>query len=229
MKEQDLGVKWFNTAFYPTTHTGRAYGCEDGVLPRLRKDIITLFTPWGPRYSWEERGCEIQTKDKEVKVLLSFSAILNTWQQNMPNKQFQWIFLGADIYGTRINHLPDEVVTQYFISLKRRISELLPLGAQFHLWSEFDSSTQERREHIRQHLPQLIPYKIRVRAEETARKMGKGSATDYLTERLVEAFIMEELYSPIKMSAVARHKNEGVDGNLPCLYFIPPELHAPWF
>ena len=49
---------------------------------------------------------------------------------------------------------------------------------------------------------------------------------DYLTERLTEAEIIETLYRPIKISAVGRHKDDGVDGNLPVSTFARAPLGA---
>ncbi|MEK7610983.1 MAG: hypothetical protein AAB486_01250 [Patescibacteria group bacterium] len=225
--EQDLGVKWFNTVFYPQRKTARAVRYEDGVLPRLRENEINLFTPWGPRYHWRERGTQIRPTDKEIVVLRFLSRILGEWQENMPEKKFTWLFLGADLYGTRINGLPEEPVGAYFENLRRWLAEILPL-AKFRLWSEFDQEAGLLREGIRNDLHQRLSLPIINQARKTAVVMSGGAAEAYLTERLTEADLIETLYRPIKVSAVGRHKDEMVDGNLPRLYFLPEPLWAPW-
>ncbi|MCK9345401.1 MAG: hypothetical protein M0P64_04810 [Candidatus Pacebacteria bacterium] len=227
MKERDPGVKWFNTIFYPKTYTGRAVRYEDGVLPRLRQAEVTLFTPWGPRYSWETRGVEIKDGDKELAVLRFFASMLEEWKRNMPGKKFRWLFLGADLYGTRINHLPEWVVREYFTNLKKKISALLP-GVEFHCWSEFDRQAEWYREWALQDLL-IVGRPVIARAHQTARAMKRGGdAQQYLAERLAEARHVEGVIHPIKLSCVARHKDHGVDLALPRLYLLPRELHAPW-
>src|SRR3989344_5799754 len=148
MKEQDAGVKWFNTVFYPQRKTGRAVRYEDGILPRLREKEITLFTPWGPRYSWESRGVVIQEGDREAEVLDFLAALLGEFRQNMPDKNFRWVFLGADLYGTRINNLPVEVVASYFESLVQWLRRVLPM-VEFRLWSQLDGVAEEYRRGLR--------------------------------------------------------------------------------
>lgn len=227
MKEQDPGVKWFNTVFYPQQKTARAVRYEDGVLPRLHQNEPRLFTPWGPRYRWRERGVEIGPDDKEVEVLTFFSRMLEGWRQNMLGKKFTWLFLGADLYGTRVNGLPEEPVGAYFGSLRRWLEKILPLG-EFRLWSEFDQEAETLRGRIRLDLHQRLSWSVFDRARRTSVMMRGGAVEAYLTERLTEADLIETLYRPIKVSAVGRHKDDGVDGDLPRLYFLPERLWAPW-
>lgn len=228
MKEQDAGLKWFNVEFYPQRKTGRSVRYEDGVLPRLREREVTLFTPWGPRYGWESRGAVIQDGDKEIDVLYFLVALLGELQQNMPDKKFRWVFLGADLYGTRINNLPVEVVANYFNSLVQWLSQVMPM-AEFWLWSQFDSTAEECRQKVRTEFDNLVSYSILSRANQTAQAMGRNSsAKGYLVERLAEAMFIEHTLKPIKISCVARHKDNDVDWQLPRLYFLPKYLHAPW-
>ena len=225
MKEEDPGVKWFNTVFYPKMKTGRAVRYEEGVLPRFRKNKITLFTPWGPRYSWEKRGMFIQNKDKESEVLKFLATLLSELQNNMPGKSFRWLFLGADLYGTRINHLPEVVVANYFASFAQKLYRIIPM-AEFKLWSEFD---EEAGWYRMNDVMSRISKNVLIRAKKTARAMGRNSsAEEYLTERLAEAGLIEETLRPIKISCVARLKDDDVDWELPRLYFLPEHLHAPW-
>lgn len=229
MKEQDAGVKWFNTVFYPKNRTARAVRYEDGVLPRLRREQVILFTPWGPRYKWRERGIEIREDDREMEVLRLFRLILDEWQAQMPQKKFEWIFLAADLYGMRINSVPEESVRRYFTSVRVAVDAVFGPRAQTMLWSSFDELAKPYRERAEENLIEVVPWSVRKRAQETARRMGGGNPREYLIERLAEAMFFEELYEPIKVSAVGRHKDEGVDGPLPRLYFVPEKLHAPWF
>lgn len=228
MKEQDLGVKWFNTVFYPERKTARAVRYEDGVLPRLREQEIVLFTPWGPRYSWERRGLNINARDKEVEVLEFLRAMLEEWKSKMPGKDFRWFFLGADRYGISINNLPSEAVNGYFSSLKQWLTQILP-GAEFRLWSEFDQEAEKYRRVIRASFGEFVDDHLLERAIQTAKAMARGGdPEEYLTERLAEAMLIEELLHPIKISCVARYKDDKIDWQLPRLYFLPEHLHAPW-
>lgn len=228
MKEQDPGVKWFNTSFYPQRNTGRAVRYEDGVLPRLREQTVTLFTPWGPRYKWETRGVDIKKGDKEFDVLNFLSALRNELVQNMPKKNFRWIFLGADLYGTRINNLPSDIVDRYFTGLVECLAWILPT-AEFKLWSEFDDDAEKYRQNIRRNLSDFVDDNLLFRANQTARTMErKGNPQEYLVERLAEAMLIEETFRPIKVSCVGRHKDDKVDWELPRLYFLPELLQAPW-
>lgn len=228
MKEQDGGVKWFNTVFYPTRKTGRAIRYEDGILPRLHERRITFFTPWGPRYDWEKRGVAIHDDDKEVKTLNFLASLLDNFRENMLNKEFCWIFLGADLYGTRINKLPDEVVANYFNNLALWLDRVLPV-AEFNLWSKYNDEAEEYRQKARVSLGNLVSDSIIFRAGQTARVMGRGSsAKEYLVERLAEAMLVEKLYKPVKISCVGREKDTQVDGELPVLYLLPENLRKPW-
>ncbi len=228
MKEQNPSVKWFNTVFYPARRTARAVRYEDGVLPRLRENAITFFTPWGPRYSYATRGETIVEGDKEVEVLAALAGLFEEIRENMPSKQFRWMFLGADLYGTRINGLPQEAVAAYYQSLGGWLQQILP-NAEFQLWSRFDAQAEIYRRRVRENFANLVPAHIVCQATQTARAMGKGgNPRDYLVERVAESMFVEEAFHPIKVSCVGRHKDDGVDGELPRLYLLPLELWAPW-
>lgn len=247
MKEQDVGVKWFNTVLYPQKKTARAVRYEDGVLSRLRGQTVRLFTPWGPRYSYESRGVDIKDGDKEVEVLRFLADLLGELQQNMPDKNFYWVILGADLYGTRINNLPSEVVVDYFTNLFEWVAKILPM-ATFTLWSKFDNVAEQIRQMIRgdfsgdwdrtnYHLIASTGEARRVindhdfvtRITEAARVFGtSGDPKEYLVERLTEAIVIEKILRPIKISCVAKYKDDKVDLKLPRLYFFSERLHAPW-
>lgn len=227
-KEADEGVKWFYTDFLPRVKTARSVRIEDAILPRLRKPDINLFTPWGPRYSWKFRGTIIRGSDKEVGTLGFLRKLLDELLEHMPAKKFRWMFLGADLYGTRLNELPREVTSDYFASLSDWLAKLLP-EVEFRLWSEFDEMAEPYREQVRVNFNQLVQPELLRRTTQTAQAMGRGSnAKEYLTERLAEALLIENLLKPIKVSCVMRHKDDQVDADLPRLYIVPEDLTAPW-
>lgn len=228
MKEENRGIKWFNTIFYPQNKKARAVRYEDGVLPRFYEREITLFTPWGPRYGWKSRGLDIKKEDKEVEVINFLATLFKELRENMPDKNFRWIFLGADLYGTRINNLPEEVVAGYFVSLAKWLAQILP-EAELRLWSEFDKIADVYRQKIWTDFENFVDTNLLIRTEKTAQAMANGSnPKEYLVERLAEAMLVEEIFHPIKISCVARHKDDKVDWELPRLYFLPEYLHAPW-
>lgn len=228
----NAGVKWFNTSFYPTQRTGRAVLYEEKILPRLRLEEVTFFTPWGPRYGYEKRGTSIAPCDKEMDLLRffadTFTRISERFKENVPETKFRWIFLGADLYGTRINNLPDSVVGEYFKSLEQRIADVLPM-ATFTLWSSFDAEANTYRDSVSKTIRTVVGDTVYRRSVETARRMGLGGdSREYLIERIAEAMFIEERFHPVKISCVPRHKDDRVDHELPRLYIVPPELHAPW-
>lgn len=226
MKERDSDVKWFNTEFYPHNRVASAVRYEDGILPRLCEAEVNFFSPWGPRYSWEARGMVIEPKDREVATLQFLAGLYGEVLRGMPSKGLHWIFLCADLYGTKINDLSDEPVSEYFASLRSWLAEILPL-AEFRLWSEFSNQAEPCRELVRVNLSQIVGQSILTRAVQTSQKMG-GNATDYLVERLAEAMLIEELYHPIKVSLAPKGKDAEVDYRLPRLYLLPEDLQAPW-
>ncbi len=228
MKEIDHGVRWFNATYYRNNKVFSAVLYEEKILPRLRENKVTLFTPWGPRYSFAERGTEIDSQDKEVEVLKFLSKMIACLKAAMPEKEFSWIFLGADLYGTRINGLDLESVRNYFDWLQMWLSDLIP-EATFKLWSEFDLEAEAYRQEVANNFAKYSNPKLLERAERTAKGMGRGSsAREYLVERFAEALLIEERFRPIKVSCVNRGKDATVDLELPRLYFLPENLQAPW-
>ncbi len=228
MKEKDRGVRWFNTTFYPQNKTARAVLLEEKILPRMRQEEITLFTPWGPRYRWETRGPIISRVDKEVEALRFLAGVFSRWQECMPEKRFHWLFLGADLYGTRVNNLPENAVRDYFSSLADWLAEILPV-AVFRFWSEFNGGAEFYRQHVRNNFDYFVSPRLLTTTAQTAKAMGRNSdPKEYLVERLAEAMLVEECFKPIKISGVARYKDDEVDWELPRLYFLPESLQAPW-
>lgn len=229
MKETDPGVKWFNTIYFPLKKTARASLYEEKILPRLRNEDVFLFTPWGPRYDWENRGSIIKETDTEIESIRYLSQLLAELKKGMPGKEFRWLFLGADLYGTKINNLPPEAVSNYFNSLKSWLYEILP-DAKFQLWSEFDGKADNYRQKVAQNFNGYVDGNLLSRTAKTAHSMGSNSVPNtYIIERIAEAILIEETFRPIKISCVARHKDDKVDFELPRLYFLPNRLQTPWF
>lgn len=226
--DSDQGIKWFNCSFYPTHKVCRAHRLEDGVIPRLRQEDVLLFSPWGPRYSFEQRGRVIRPEDKEVQTLQFLAGLQAEFEAHLLHRNWRWLFLGADLYGTKINNLPSDAVQEYFFSLEEWVRKLIP-NAEFRLWSDYNEEAEKYRRVAREKLRELVSLNIAQRAQLTASRMGRGgNPTDYLVERLAEAMLIEERYRPIKMSVVARAKDAEVDHDLPRLYFVPTTLNAPW-
>lgn len=223
-----IDIKWFNCEFYPSKRTGRAVRYEDGVLPRMREPHTRLFTPWGPRYDWETRGQTILPEDRELKTLAHLASLFTELQKQMPEKTWEWIFLAADTYGTRVNNLPTQVVQEYFASLKEWLAQYLP-HSEFQLWSELETEALPLRNQAAEYVRTNLPYSIRERAAQTAQKMGRGSNPNvYLEERVTEALFIEQRYSPVKISCAPRNKDDAVDVDLPRLYLLPEALQVPW-
>lgn len=228
MKKEREEIKWFNTVFYPKYKTARAARYEDGILTRIKENLINIFTPWGPRYSWQKRGTTIHANDKETKVLKLLQNLSYELKMNMPSKTFNWIFVGADLYGTRINTLPKHAVAEYFSSLEICIKGLFP-DSSFHLWSSFDKDAESFREEVNNNFDKYVDPRLLRRTHETAKMMnGGGDPRKYLIERISEAILMEKTFRPIKVSCAPRYKDDKVDLDLPRLYLLPEELQAPW-
>lgn len=228
MKEQDYAVRWFAQEFYPRQHTARAVFYEDKLLARLRQTEIRFFTPWGPRYSWRGRGTFVHLNDPEVALLQFLARLFQILKEHMPGKTFRWLFLAADLYGTRINHLPSDIVRDYFESLRGRLNEILP-EAELVFWSEFSELAEPYRQRAKADLCHQLSPAVITAAENTARLMDcGGDPHQYLVERLAEARLIEELWEPIKVSCVRRSKDDEVDADLPRLYLVPEKYHAPW-
>lgn len=221
-------IQWWHLHFYPTIKVQSAGRYYEGVLPRLREQKIFLFTPWGPRYKHQERGTLIRSQDKEVQALRFFAGFLAELSQNMPSKSFHWLFMGADLYGTRINHLPEKVVSEYFDSFAQWLGEIIPM-AKFCLWSAFDKLADLYRQRAREGFDELIDQGVLSRATETAQRMRRNSsAREYLVERLAEAMLVEGQFRPVKVSLAPSDKDHLVDWELPRIYVVPKDIRAPW-
>ena len=230
MKEEDCLVKYFINVIYPGRKKGTAIGFEDGIIPRLRKDHINFFTPWGPRYSWKERGVTINEDDKEIQLLKLFSLFLEELKSiKTIKKKINWIFLGADIYGYKINNIPEDVVKEYFSSLKYWLKQIIP-ESEFKLWSEFNYLSKFLRSDVSNFLTKDNWVRLDKRNKKSNISLNPimGSTKDYIFERLLEAYLIECLYQPVKISCAPSYKDWILDLDLPRLYITPSHLQVPW-
>ncbi|OHB20199.1 MAG: hypothetical protein A2666_00965 [Parcubacteria group bacterium RIFCSPHIGHO2_01_FULL_47_10b] len=227
---EDPSFRWFHTIFYPTHKTESAYRYEeeDGVCSRMLEKRVTLFTPWGPKYSCQEKGVTLLSGSPETKTLLRLREIWDMLTMHMPDRTFSWEFLFADWYGYGINNLPQPSVLEYFRNMEYMLAEYLP-DAVFTYWSAMRELAQPFREHAHVHLETMVSSEVVQDAQATAQKLGcAGNPSDYLVERIAEARFIEETLHPVKISCVRSQKNREVDGNIPCLYLLPQRFHAPW-
>ena len=234
MEEKDAGVKWFNTVYYPLTKKARAVRYEDGVLPRLRERVITFFTPWGFRYNYQEQDINIDKGDREVQLLEFFAEMLKEFQANILDREWRWLFLAADSYAARINGESKEVVYEYFELLYGWFREIMPEKKVTALakWSRYDDTVAavEFRKAVENNFDRYVSQTAFKRAVSTALKMGKTeeAAKAYCIERATEALWVEGALHPIKISAVRRDRDDGLDVALPRIYLLPEYLQAPW-
>ncbi len=233
MKQNDSGVKWFVTDYYPSHRTGRAVHMEgkNGILDRLSRKEITFFTPLGPRYDWEKRGIKVLLDDAEARLLRFLKQnVYMPMEVLFSRKDFKWIFLGADSYGSNINNLPSDVVRNYFLEMGNLVKTIFPNPkVSFELWSSYEELAMPYKEKVQLDIAKYVPSHIRSNAKSVAEKMGLGgNHSEYLVERVAEALLIDDLYHPIKISCVARYKDDYVDVNLPRLYLVPSSNHAPW-
>lgn len=228
MKEQDLGVKWFNTLFYPEHRVARAvrYHDPDGTLTRLRAPKITLFTPWGPCYN-QHRPLAERGYTRERRTLEYLASLLTQWQSKLHEREWKWIILAADRYGTTLNSLPESWVEEYFGEVQALTRSIFP-AASFERWSTHAEVANEERERATWELNQRVSWSIQERARKTAGRRSFGDPNAYLVERLTEAFYHERTEHPIKISLAPPHKDSQVDADLPRLYLVPEELRTPW-
>ena len=184
---------------------------------------LTIFIPWGFRAQGKFGG-------KELDAMGWIDDILSVISRRRIT--FQVLLMPADIYATEINNLPVRAVEEYFLTVeqeaKKRSYPVLP-------WSQIRNKNLQqykvlRRKYTNKEINQILPSFVIIGAFKAAEKRGqkKDSAFAYLRERLCEAEIIEETFKPVKLSMVAKNKDEGVDLNLPRLYLLPEYLQFPW-
>ena len=184
---------------------------------------LTMFIPWGFRtegqFGWKEQ----EAMDRINKI----QSLINQKKINL-----QILIMPADIYATEINNLPVSAVDEYFFTVEQ---EAKKRSYQILSWSKIRNNNLQQYEVLRQkytneEINKILPPYVINSALKAAEKRGqtKDCSLAYLRERLCEAEIIEETFKPIKLSMVAKNKDEGVDLNLPRLYLLPEYLQFPW-
>ncbi len=193
------------------------------MLAAYSDNPVTIFIPWGFRAQGGFGG-------KELEAMKWIDDILSVIRQRRITSQT--LLMPADIYAIEINNLPVNAVEEYFLTIeqeaKKRSYQVLP-------WSKIRNNNLQqykvlRRKYTNEEINRILPPYIIISALKAAEKRGQKNdcAFAYLRERLCEAEIIEETFRPVKLSLVAKNKDEGVDLNLPRLYLLPEYLQFPW-
>ena len=205
----------------------------DGILDRLYSSIedgaIILFSPWGPKYTYRRKGTKISEEDKEMETLRSIGRVFERFRSLGFSPKL--LLMYADVYGTEINNLPENVVRDYGKSLEGAALSVLDT-VEFETWSgirdRFNPEYQELRDSIAGNFGSFVKPGV---FQNMMRKSPPGSTEEttrkYVVERLVEGKMIDRMYMPIKLSLVGREKDV-LDGPLPRVYIIPEEARAPW-
>lgn len=219
---QELSLKKVDNPVKPETAIQRIGAA------RLTGEELTLFVPWGVRPEGN-RGLN------ELAVLNKLKSIKNTLQQRKINAQI--LIMPADLYATEINQIDPLLAGEYFGFIEKAARER---GFTVKPWSAIREENwqiyKERSLELTKEEIQKLSYPVIESALSAARKRSgytnaadiERSAFTYLRERICEAEIIEKVYKPVKISAVAKNKDNDVDRNLPRLYLIPRDYQFPW-
>lgn len=194
------------------------------------KTWTELFVPWGVRPSGSFGKPEETAFDRIQSVQDGLS------QNGVSTKV---LLMPADLYATEVNRQVNKVqATEYF---EQVASAGRGRGFNVVPWSTIreeylDDYQRLAAEFTIDVINELIPKPVIESAKKAAgRRSGfttdaeiEAAAYRYLRERLCEAVIIEERYRPIKVSAVAKYKDNFVDRELPRVYVMPSELQFPW-
>lgn len=215
---QQLLKKWV-TIVYP-----------DEIVKRLTiSNELVLFVPWGVRPEGKPR--------LEVVVMDRLQAIETNLLQKGVNACI--LIMPADVYATEVNTQVDQIqVNEYFAYIEKIATER---GFLVKPWSEIRAENLvDYQTKVKDLTNEAIRALMGAKKIETAmgaaiRRSGyttlgdvENSALAYLRERIIEAEIIESLYQPVKISVVAKVRDDIVDGDLPRIYLFPPELQFPW-
>jgi hypothetical protein len=185
---------------------------------------FAFFTPWGPKYTYKEKGTGIG--EPERLTLDELNGIFRFFNNEL-GIPIKWYVLLADTYGTQINGLPDPVVNSYFSNLEQEISNMP--GFETKWWSRVKDCDRyvELEKQVSGNLFDYVTPEIFANNIEKSRKFGgdESNAKAYSVERVVEGLLIEEMYSPLKVSLVAS-KNDVLDGPLRRIYVV--ENRKPW-
>ena len=191
---------------------------------------LILFIPWGVKSTGDPSLIEDKVLDRIAylrEILLARKI------------QAQTLLMPADIYATEVNNQVDNKrANEYFSDVEERAKIR---GFTVKPWSkirEENLPTYKRRavELNEQEIRRILtPAKVDEAIKAAERRSGYTKKSDvvkaafaYLRERICEAEIVKSVYDPIKVSAVAKNKDNEVDRELPRLYIIPYDWQFPW-
>jgi hypothetical protein len=196
------------------------------AVARLKPEKLQLFTPWGPRYS--KNRANILESDPETATLRELREIADQFEEG--GFCLEYLLMPADVYGIEINGLPEQFVKDYFTYLEdvaqRELGKITVKP-----WSEIraESPYENLRKDVEENFFNWVKQGEYENAVQVARIMNpddsEQSAKRYCVERIVEANIINDLYDPIKISAVRKEK-DALDGPLKRVYMV--ENKAPW-
>lgn len=194
------------------------------------RPFLELFIPWGVRSAGK-------FGEPEISVLDRIQSLRDNLRKNRIAAGV--LLMPADLYATDVNRqVTSQQAKKYFQEVGKAAR-----GRKFEVkpWSEIRSENQERYQNraaelTKDELIRILGREYVEEAVETARRRSGyrkeqdivNAALAYLRERICEAEIVEDVYKPIKVSAVTKGKDNRVDRDLPRIYVIPPELRFPW-
>ncbi len=207
----------------------------DAIIARILKarttqDPLVLFVPWGVRPIGE-------LGQNEGRVMSRVQAL----QRILEDKRVKTnvVIMPADLYATEVNNQVDtETAQNYFGQVSDTAANY---GFNIKPWSDIRSENIQMYLSLKNALTEeeirrlLTGHKVSEAIAAASRRSGydrqediKRAAFAYLRERIAEALIVEKIFAPVKVSAVAKNKDNEVDMNLPRLYIIPEREQFPW-
>lgn len=187
-----------------------------------------LFSPWGPRYN--RTSSRIEENDPEINTLREIKIVLDRFGSCGYNVDL--LLMPADAYGTEVNSLPKDFVSNYFKWLEEwTYKEIGKVNVK--LWSTIKDEQRKRYDELSGEIDQNFSdwikddeYENAVRVARVFNpKKAEQSARRYCIERLVEGNIISEVYDPIKLSLVRKEK-DSLDGPLKRIYIV--QKRVPW-
>ncbi|MBP9717038.1 MAG: hypothetical protein KBD51_03810 [Candidatus Levybacteria bacterium] len=207
----------------------------DAIIARILKarstpNPLVLFVPWGVRLIGDLGQSEIRAMDR----LRGLKEILEEKRINA-----KVLIMPADLYATEVNNQVSSNTAQNYFAKVQETAE--GYGFEVKPWSAIRSENMEMYLSLKEFLTEgeirglLTGHKVNEAISAASRRSGydrqediKKAAFAYLRERIAEAQIVEKIYAPVKVSAVAKNKDNEVDMNLPRLYIIPEREQFPW-
>jgi len=194
---------------------------------RFNNSELVLFSPWGPKYSGDS------DLENETRTLQELRERLKKFREK--NCRTNFLLMPADLYGAEINQLPSSSIEEYFKILSELTFEILGNSTNITItpWSQIRGKNYRRYQELRKQFDKEFNQKVKRGQYERALVVARifntsnpeDSARRYCIERLAEGCLIEEVYSPVKLSLVRKDKDI-LDGPLPRIYVI--KNRAPW-